>query len=59
MLEPFGEMAGFREASGSPSVNRCCVELANTTRNASLRPRLNAEKTIEPPSGAQVITEFG
>src|SRR5215207_5957492 len=57
--EPSGEKVGFRDSSGSPSVTRCRPELASTTRNASLRPRLNAEKSIEPPSGDQLIPEFG
>src|SRR5918994_5736879 len=57
--EPSGETAGLRDGSGRPSVTRCWIELASTTRNASLRPRLNAEKTIESPSGDQLMTEFG
>src|SRR5918994_3108251 len=57
--EPSGETAGLRDGSGRPSVTRCWIEIVSTTRNASLRPRLNAEKTIESPSGDQLMTEFG
>src|SRR5687768_8003111 len=57
--DPSGETAGLRDASGSASLTRNWVRLLSTTRNASLRPRLNAEKTIESPSRDQLITEFG
>src|SRR5215213_6533964 len=59
MRVPSGEKAGFRDPSGSSSVTRRWVKSASTTRNTSLRPRLNAEKSTEPPSGDQVAAEFG
>src|SRR3954471_14620481 len=59
MLVPSGESDGFLAASGSPSVMRWHVESESSTRNASLLPRLNAEKTIESPFGDHVIIELG